>query len=85
MQDGSDEPGTSACPNGKFFCENAGHKALIIPSGRVSLLRHKESWSSICKRLVMASAIAATAQMSGKQEQVCCLEAALLIEIKVIN
>ena len=33
----------------------------------------------------MASAIAATAQMSGKQEQVCCLEAALLIEIKVIN
>ena len=36
-QDGSDEPGTSACPNGKFFCENAGHKALVIPSGRVSL------------------------------------------------
>ena len=35
-QDGSDEPGTSACPNGRFFCENAGHKALVIPSGRVS-------------------------------------------------
>lgn len=24
--DGSDEPGTSACSNGKFFCQNKGHK-----------------------------------------------------------
>ena len=38
-QDGSDEPGTSACPNGRVFCENAGHKALVIPSGRVSWSR----------------------------------------------
>ena len=48
-QDGSDEPGTSACPNGKFFCENAGHKALVIPSGRVSLLSNSSQCTAVDK------------------------------------
>lgn len=34
--DGTDEPGTSACPGGKFFCRNAGHAPLILFSSRVN-------------------------------------------------
>ncbi|KAL9231398.1 hypothetical protein vseg_006631 [Gypsophila vaccaria] len=34
--DGSDEPGTSACPNGKFYCRNAGHMPLVLFSSRVN-------------------------------------------------
>jgi len=33
--DGTDEPGTSACVNGKFYCANKGHKPEILPASRV--------------------------------------------------
>ncbi|GMS84424.1 hypothetical protein PENTCL1PPCAC_6599 [Pristionchus entomophagus] len=34
--DGSDEPGTSACPNGHFYCENRQHTPHLLISSRVN-------------------------------------------------
>ncbi|KAI0737137.1 endoplasmic reticulum protein [Irpex lacteus] len=35
-RDGSDEPGTGACPDTKFYCKNEGHIGAFIPSSRVN-------------------------------------------------
>lgn len=34
--DGTDEPGTSACPGAKFYCRNAGHIPVLLYSSRVN-------------------------------------------------
>ncbi|GJX05967.1 glucosidase 2 subunit beta-like protein isoform X1 [Tanacetum coccineum] len=34
--DGTDEPGTSACPTGKFYCRNAGSSPRFLFSSRVN-------------------------------------------------
>ena len=33
--DGSDEPGTAACSNGRFYCRNKGHQPLVLNSSFV--------------------------------------------------
>ncbi|KAF5200549.1 Glucosidase 2 subunit beta [Thalictrum thalictroides] len=34
--DGTDEPGTSACPDGRFYCKNEGSKSQLLYSSRVN-------------------------------------------------
>ncbi|KAJ6832407.1 glucosidase 2 subunit beta [Iris pallida] len=34
--DGTDEPGTSACPEGRFYCQNAGNVPVTLFSSRVN-------------------------------------------------
>ncbi|XP_066992798.2 uncharacterized protein [Anabrus simplex] len=36
ISDGSDEPGTNACHNGKFHCETQQSRITVLPSNRVN-------------------------------------------------
>ncbi|VDP54973.1 unnamed protein product [Schistosoma curassoni] len=42
-RDGSDEPGTSACLNGRFFCRDMQYRPVYLPSAYVN--------DSICGKL----------------------------------
>ncbi|CAJ0570386.1 unnamed protein product, partial [Mesorhabditis spiculigera] len=63
--DGSDEPGTSACPNGRFYCQNGGHKPLHIFASPIHFLSDccdgSDEWgsnvkcSNICNELGRAA------------------------------
>ncbi|PVU98356.1 hypothetical protein BB559_001649 [Furculomyces boomerangus] len=55
-EDGSDEPGTSACNNSKFYCKNVGHIPVYIGSERVNdgvcdeeCCDGSDEWSGITK------------------------------------
>ncbi|OMJ26854.1 Glucosidase 2 subunit beta [Smittium culicis] len=55
-EDGSDEPGTSACNNGRFYCKNIGHVPVYIDSSKVNdgfcdeeCCDGSDEWSGIVK------------------------------------
>jgi len=78
-EDGSDEPGTSACAGGKFYCENAGHKPTLLLSSRVGdgicdCCDGSDEWSGLvtcsntCNELGRAAREAAEARVRVIQE-----------------
>ncbi|KAF8811886.1 hypothetical protein BYT27DRAFT_7183488 [Phlegmacium glaucopus] len=72
--DGSDEPGTGACPNTTFYCRNEGHIGATIPGSRVNdglceteCCDGSDERSGVCPNL--CKQIGDTYQQQRKQEQ----------------
>jgi protein kinase C substrate 80K-H len=77
-QDGSDEPGTSACHNATFYCLNAGHVPATVPARNVNdgicepaCCDGSDEWSglTVCPNTCAALAKKA-AVVAAKQEAV---------------
>jgi protein kinase C substrate 80K-H len=73
-EDGSDEPGTSACANGRFYCRNVGHRAESIPSSRVNdficdCCDGSDEWDSGVQCPNVCDALGAKAREAAKQKR----------------
>ncbi|KAL7076119.1 hypothetical protein ACQ4LE_004340 [Meloidogyne hapla] len=73
--DGSDEPGTAACRNGKFYCSNYGYKPSLIPSSRVNdyicdCCDGSDEWDSGIECPNICEALGSEARSEAKQRRV---------------
>lgn len=73
--DGSDEPGTSACPDNLFYCPNKGHRATYVLSSRVNdkicdCCDGSDEWGSgtVCQNTCEEMGRKAMAELKQKQE-----------------
>ncbi|CAK5042096.1 unnamed protein product [Meloidogyne enterolobii] len=72
--DGSDEPGTAACRNGKFYCKNYGYKPSLIPSSRVNdyicdCCDGSDEWDSGTECPNVCEALGSEARSEAKQRR----------------
>merc|ERR1719414_2099286 len=74
-EDGSDEPGTSACVQGQFYCRNKGHAAVSLYSNRVNdgicdCCDGTDEWSGLvqCADVCMEMGAEARAQRERERE-----------------
>eukprot|EP00850_Spirogloea_muscicola_P013795 SM000095S25009 [mRNA] locus=s95:437787:439503:+ [translate_table: standard] len=71
--DGTDEPGTSACPDGKFYCPNRAYVPRIIPSSQVNdgicdCCDGSDEWEGVvvCKNTCLEAGADSRKQLAGK-------------------
>ncbi|KAL3101136.1 hypothetical protein niasHS_001596 [Heterodera schachtii] len=71
--DGSDEPGTSACKNGHFYCANFGFRPQTLPSSRVNdficdCCDGSDEWDSGTECPNVCDSLGAKAREDAKQQ-----------------